>query len=298
MQTQRIFRNLIAAAGAVTITAGATATAGVLIDDDFADGSTAATGSTDSDWYNNWDNRADTNLSVSSQKLLWARDDNRSQDQRHSLWTYFTQQTLSDGDAIRAQLDLELEVRPDVDENIRFAFLNSNGSQRTSDAGGGNPPQRHDDIGVGVALATQSSPSASPQSSYIQELGTRLSEQPISRDLPDSTLDRLGSTNGFTLDSSGSEQLELVLTRSGNDLVIEFFSNGNLINGGRTISSATNFTFDQLAFAQSDVNGQAGSDLKLDNVVVEFVPIPEPGSAFLITAGIGVLAARRRFRLG
>ena len=145
---------MIATAGTLTLAVNSTATADVLINDAFTDNSPEATASADSDWYINWNNRTNTNLSVSNQTLVWARDDNRSADQRHSLWTYFTPQTLSDGDAIRAQLDLELEVLPTVAENIRFALLNSNGTRQTSKAGGGNPPPRRDDIGVGVALVT------------------------------------------------------------------------------------------------------------------------------------------------
>ena len=126
-------------------------------------------------------------------------------------------------------------------------------------------------------------------------------EQPIARGLPDpfaeNTIVRLGSTDEFTLTSNQAEQLELVLTRSGNSLVIEFFYNGNLMDGGRTISDAENFTFDQLAFAQSDVNDTDGSDLKIDNVRVEYEPIPEPGSIFFLSGGIGLLAATRRRRL-
>lgn len=83
-----------------------------------------------------------------------------------------------------------------------------------------------------------------------------------------------------------SAQFRLTKSAAGVDILVGF--DGNTVATGTSVAPFT--SFDEIMFSQG-----GGSSFRIDNVVLTFTPIPEPGGVLLAIGGVaGLLVVQRR----
>ncbi len=102
--------------------------------------------------------------------------------------------------------------------------------------------------------------------------------------------ERVGDAPGGPAGLGPNEIAEITLTLTGTGDGVEIsytFDDGTSSTATRSVSGGTT-AYSQLFFG----NGSIGNDLLIDDVTVEFTPVPEPGSLGLL--GLGCLAVLGR----
>ncbi|MGB7161556.1 MAG: hypothetical protein WBD40_26085 [Tepidisphaeraceae bacterium] len=201
--------------------------------------------------------------------------------------------TLAAGDKLSLTFDARIVESPiDVnDRKFRFGLYNAGGTlvtdnnsvAATTDDDLGYFAQV--DSGADVTGATidvrgDNNPGA-PNNSFLGGTGTNSVS--------------LAATNGaFSLDDNDAHEFVLTLERVGSELNISLSFDGTVVDTGFTGGAnpaALTFTYDEVALGTNGVS----LDYRIDNVIVEYTPVPEPvGLALAGLAGATLLSRRGR----
>lgn len=206
----------------------------------------------------------------------------------------FASVTLADGDKLALSFDARVTENPiDVsDRKFRFGLYNSGGTVVTDN--NSEAATTDDDLGYFVQVDTGSDTAGAT----IDVRGDNLPESGNSFLGGSGTNSvSLNATDpAFALDDNDAHEFVLTLMRVGDELNLTLTFDGMVVdsNGGFTGGSnptALTFTYNEIALG---TNG-ASIDYRIDNVNVDFTPIPEPaGLALIGLAGATFLSRRGR----
>jgi hypothetical protein len=206
----------------------------------------------------------------------------------------FASQTLADGDSISLTFDVRVTKDPiDVqDRKFRFGLYNTGGTLVTNNSSAAVTTD--DDLGYFAEFDT------GPAATTVADVrGDNIPVTPGDNSFLGGTGTHgvsLSSTNAaFSLDDNDAHRMVLTLTRAGAELNIELRFDGAVVDTGSTGGSnpaALTFTYDEIAIG---TNGVA-LDYLIDNVSVDFQPVPEPAGLALIGLAACALLSRGRGR--
>ncbi len=197
--------------------------------------------------------------------------------------------TLAHGDKLVLRLDMRLaSTSANVDRAIRWGLYNDvDGNTASADTGSGGTLSL-EDVGYNVRI------DAGPDSSNTTSMD-------VTRD--DSTTGTIiqGTTTGIGVASTNAANqllitdlkahFELTLERSGTSMIVTLQRDSNAAITG-TDASPPSFTFNEVALG---LRSNAAMDIRVDNIQVEYVPIPEPGGmALALLAACGLAVRWRR----
>ncbi len=207
----------------------------------------------------------------------------------------FSSVTLADGDKIALSFDARVTENPidNSDRQFRFGLYNSNGTLVTDNSSAAAVTD--DDTGYFVQVDTGATPTGT---ATIDVRGDNL---------PATGNSFLGGTGtnsvslnalnaAYTLDDNDAHRFVLTLQRVGDELSVSLTFDGTEVdaNGGftgGTNPSALTFTYNEVALTTNGVS----VDYRIDNVSVDFTPVPEPaGLALIGLAGAALLSRRGR----
>lgn len=182
------------------------------------------------------------------------------------FWRHFDPVALTDGQTLRLRVTFAYTndgTRPNIDRALRFALLNSNGSQATANINANNSPEQRNDSGYGIALGSGSNTT----SRYIEERPGETESAPLRTEMRG-----LGANTGaWSANDASDHTLVLDLRREGADLHILATLDGVPFDGGRIVTDAHTLTFDTLMLA----NRTRGVTWVVRSLVLEtLTPVP------------------------
>ena len=160
------------------------------------------------------------------------------------FWRYFAPVAIADGETLRLSVTFAYPndgTRPNIDRALRFALLNSNGTQATADINSNNSPSHTEDCGYGIALSS----GTNTTSRYIEERPDETTSSPLRTEMRD-----LGASTGtWSVNDSADHTLVFDLRRQGAELHILAALDGAPFDGGRVVAAPHTFTYDMLMLA-------------------------------------------------
>lgn len=160
-------------------------------------------------------------------------------DDYSAVWRYFPQVSLADGESLALEVNFALVgTPPNIGQTLRFGLFDSNGSKIEADIGGNNNPAHRDDDGYGFMLAT----GTNTTSRYRDEDPSATSYAPLILD--SSILGADPQTLG--VNDNNPHTIRVEYTRVGGSLQFDVYVDGQLYDGGRSITSPHSFDFDML----------------------------------------------------
>jgi hypothetical protein len=208
---------------------------------------------------------------------------------------HFTPVTLADGEKLILRFDMRLlSVKntsgADItgDRILRFGlYRDTNGDDGTVDHGSASSVSVDDNgYNARVDARADASNSTSMDVTRDMEAGNTAILQATATSIG------VSSTNSVNqLVDALKHHFELSLTRSGTGLVVSLQQDNNAAISG-TDATPTGFVFDEVAIG---LRSNAAMDTRWDNIQVEYIPIPEPGTLCLVLIGaLGLVLPRRR----
>jgi hypothetical protein len=205
---------------------------------------------------------------------------------------HFPAVTLADGDKLILRLDMRLVTTSAVvDRALRFGlYRDTAGDDGTVDHGSASSVSV-DDVGYNVRL------DAGADVSNTTSMDVTRDDTATGTSIIQATATGISvtSTNAVNqMVDALKHHFELSLTRVGTGLLVSLQkdANGAISN---TDATPTGFVFDEVALG---LRSNASMDIRVDNIQVEYLQVPEPAGVFLFGAGslLASLLARRRGR--
>jgi hypothetical protein len=205
---------------------------------------------------------------------------------------HFPAVTLADGEKLILRFDMRLVTTSAVvDRALRFGlYRDTNADDGTVDHGSASSVSVDDvgynvrlDAGADVSNATSmdvTRDDSATGTSIIQATTTGIS---------------ISSTNAANQMSDAlKHHFELSLTRVGTGLLVSLQKDANGAISG-TDATPTGFVFDEVALG---LRSNASMDIRVDNIQVEYVQVPEPAGILMLGAGslLAHVLVRRRAR--
>ena len=208
--------------------------------------------------------------------------------QRRGMLANFPEVSLNVGNSISLAFDFRILNDPltNSKEDFRFGLYNSNGTVVNSDQP--NDDMAEDDVGYFIRAST----GTETEWSYVKDRGVSsfVGGNDINQLLSDQQL------GGINDNLSHSVKMTLTLT-SASVLDVAFVMDEGLpgeismIEDDQTLATGTT-TFNEIAFSSHDDD----IDYIIDNVRVEYSPIPEPATFALLGLGLALLPRRKSSR--
>jgi hypothetical protein len=256
--------------------------AATVVSDPFTDGGrTDGVDAQDVAWWKAYNSTTAFTLDVENDGVLGSslHYKNVTTDVRRRAVANFTPQSLTNlGDKITLSLDFRLASLPPYVDTIRFGLFDAGSSLLTADTlSGGTATIVNGDVGYFTGLGA-----GALQSTLYEEKGT----ETLMGGTDQKNWDRVTDFGiSDTLKHTASLILTLTSTGVSMDVVVDTVT---VLTGVDTDGSVV--TFNQIAIGGSTI--YTALDIFVDNVKVDFTPIPEP--ATLSIFALGALAALRR----
>ncbi len=181
--------------------------------------------------------------------------------------------TLSIGDQLTLTYDHKFSGSGNTSAAIRYGLYNQNGTSAPTN-----------DFGYFSRVSTGT---GSPAIEAWKETGAD-----VVLSGADTSLLAGGSGSGFVGVTTASVNLGIILTRTGaSSMLVELTQDGSTV-WSVTDSSSSYFTYDVIALG----TGTNTSNYSLDNIILTYTAIPEPGTIVLVAISLGSLFLLRRRR--
>jgi hypothetical protein len=274
---------------ALALTGSLSATATVLISDDFTDGNR-----------DNWVSVAPARTAVTSGALTFDPDANEM------LMHYFAPTTLTSGTGLKLVFDVSVSgAIPANTTYFRVGFFNSNGAPAKTDSFAVTSFEQAGSYAGSAALLNFTGTGASSVTyrhrNFSNGTNTPAGANSLTTNLGNYVVADAGATGGTAsaIDATKVYRVEYVFNEGGSsdNLSVNIFNvTDNVATGiahSYTTSVATTNSFDLLAF---NFQGATTTIFSLDNVNLTVIPEPSSAAALAGLASLGMLGLRRRRR--
>lgn len=210
---------------------------------------------------------------------------------------HFSAITLADGDKLVFSFDARFVVTPpfNTDRTFRYGIFNSAGAPNTGDNDPSYSSSSGAEAGAGLWGGYMGRVDVGPWTGGAGNDTFAI----VQDDFGGSFLNAnnyfagTGDVEAAAITDTTPKTFTLGIERDGDELIISGSVNGELLSrstADEPVGPLT-FTFDTLAIG---INSFAGGNFLVDNVNLEYTPVPEPAS--LVLLGLGGLAMFRRQR--
>jgi hypothetical protein len=208
---------------------------------------------------------------------------------------HFSPVTMIDGDRLILRFDARMaSTSTNADRSIRFGlYRDVNGDDGTVDHGSASSVSV-EDVGYNARL------DAGPEVTNSTSMDVTRDNDSANTGIIQATATSIGisSTNSINqmLADGVGHHFELTLQRVGASMVVTLKKDANSAISG-TDATPPSFVYDEVALG---VRSNAATDMRFDNIQVEYQPVPEPASiaiCMIATGALLVTSGRRRDQL-